>query len=536
MKVFILLGFLLELTAVYSLPCVSRKFSAGTVCVCNATYCDTLEDVQPSGTSEFIAVTSSSAGERFSVSKGEFADSVKSARNAPSVVSRQQRSLISWLFGAKDVEIKVDRSTTYQNIIGFGGAFTGAVSYNLDKLSPAVQDQVYKSYYAQDTGIGYNMMRIPIGGCDFDLAPWAYNENPKNDPTLSNFTSLDPRDLKIIQQIQQLKAASNMDDIKYYGTAWSPPPWMKTNDAWTGFSSLKTEYYQTWADYHIKWLELMNSHGLPFWGVSTGNEPLNGVISFPFVKFMSLGWTPEDQARWVALHLGPALKNSPVTKGIKLMGPEDQRITLPNWLETMEKTVKGSTDYLDGISMHWYMDSLIPVNRLDESHYDFKNKFMINTESCDGSAPLEKHAPILGSWDRAEKYINDYMSDFSNWNQGWIDWNLLLDEQGGPNYVKNFVDAPIIINSSTGSEIYKQPIFYAIGHFSRFMPPNSVRVEATSSQSSVKTVAFQRPDGSIAVILYNSNSHEVKMGLNDSKRGNIEVTVPAKSIQTYVYN
>lgn len=153
----------------------------------------------------------------------------------------------------------------------------------------ALRHALYRNYYAQDEGIGYSMMRIPIGGCDFDLEPWAYNEIPTEDAKLSNFTQLDARDLKRIDQINELKQISKIDEIKLIGAAWSPPRWMKTNNAWSGKNSLKPEYYQTWSDYHLQYLRLMNAHRITFWGLSTGNEPLNGVIGWFFVHFMSLG-------------------------------------------------------------------------------------------------------------------------------------------------------------------------------------------------------------------------------------------------------
>lgn len=147
------------------------------------------------------------------------------------------------------VNISINRTATYQTIIGFGGAFTGAVSYNMKQLSsPELRQHVYQSYYSKKIGNGYNLMRIPIGGCDFDLEPWAYNESPPHDVQLTNFTQLDPRDLERIDQIMELKKVSDNYNIKLLGAAWSSPRWMKTNGDWTGFSALREEYYQTWVN------------------------------------------------------------------------------------------------------------------------------------------------------------------------------------------------------------------------------------------------------------------------------------------------
>ena len=173
---------------------------------------------------------------------------------------------------------------------------------------------------------------MSIGGCDFDLEPWAYNEQPENDAGLTNFTELDTRDAKKVEQIQRLKTVSKLNDLKIKGAAWSPPKWMKSNNAWTGFSQLKKEYYQTWADYHLKWLELMEKNGLPIWAISTGNEPMNGILFMYFVKFMSLGWSPLNQAQWLGQHLGPTIRNSKY-KDLVIFGNDDQRYTFPSWFQ-----------------------------------------------------------------------------------------------------------------------------------------------------------------------------------------------------------
>lgn len=226
------------------------------------------------------------------------------------------------------VNVSINRTATFQKIIGFGGAFTGAVSYNLKQLAgDELRSHVYQSYYSQEVGNGYNLMRIPIGGCDFDLDPWAYNEYPEHDPELTSFTKLDQRDLDKLEQIRELKKVAGNDDIKLLGAAWSPPRWMKTNGDWTGFSALRDEYYQTWADYHVRYLELMSDQNFSFWAVSTGNEPMNGVALPTFVHFMSLGWSPKDQGKWVAENLGPSIRNSPKVSNVKILAGDDQRYT-----------------------------------------------------------------------------------------------------------------------------------------------------------------------------------------------------------------
>lgn len=294
-KVLILCAFLLGAAKCVYRPCQLREYTDGFVCVCNETYCDTMDVEKPQKFGEYILITSTKAGQRFAVTKGQFMppkpfpNVVRVKRHAydmnsiPNAIPKEEISRIS------TVTLKINQEKQFQKIVGFGGAFHGTVSYLVDLMSPALRNSFYRNYYARDEGIAYSMMRIPIGGCDFDFEPWAYNEQPVNDVRLENFTRLDGRDLHRIEQINELKRVAKIDDIKLMGAAWSPPKWMKSNGEWTGYSSLKPEFYQTWAEYHLKYLRLMAGQNMTYWGISTGNEPLNGVIGWMFVHFMSLG-------------------------------------------------------------------------------------------------------------------------------------------------------------------------------------------------------------------------------------------------------
>lgn len=211
-------------------PCQLREYANGYVCVCNETYCDTMDVEKPQRFGDFITIASTKSGKRFEISKGRFqpksiepnvirvkrfSHSIGINQNVPNRIESGLRSLT----------LTINPNKQYQKIVGFGGAFTGSVSYLFDLMPESLRHAIYRNYYSQDEGIGYTMMRIPIGGCDFDLAPWAYNEQPINDEKLSNFTRLDSRDLRRIQQINDIKKVANIKAIKLFGTAWSPPKW-----------------------------------------------------------------------------------------------------------------------------------------------------------------------------------------------------------------------------------------------------------------------------------------------------------------------
>ncbi|XP_053950449.1 lysosomal acid glucosylceramidase-like [Anastrepha ludens] len=510
-----------------SAPCALREYKTGLVCVCNATYCDYLDDPTPNEEYLFTVVSSTKSGLRFETTNGLF-----NLYKKYYILDYDQRLDGTMQASTRSVQIEVDREKRLQNITGFGGSFTGSVSYILDKLPQELQDHLYKSFYSS-SGIGFNLMRTPIGGCDFDLEAWAYNELPENDTALSNFTKLDPREEKRIEQIKRLKLVSNVENLRIKAAAWSSPPWMKTNNAWTGLGRLKKEYYRTWADYHLRWLELWEDSGLPIWAISTGNEPLNGVAFMKLVKFMSLGWTPNQQAVWLSENLGPIIRTK--YKDMLIFGNDDQRYTYAFWFKQMKASRSDSLDYLGGLAVHWYWDEIFKPKFIEVARKEMPDRILISSESCIGDKPWQKAAPVLGSWERGEKYARAFLQDLQNDFNGWIDWNIVLDEEGGPNYVKNFVDAPVIANMTNGIEVYKQPIFYAMGHFSKFIPEGSVRIAAERTNVNVDTVAFLRPDSSVALVIFNSGYASVDVHITDSYRGSILFLIPPKSIHTVLY-
>jgi glucosylceramidase len=162
-----------------------------------------LEFELPKTNGEVLMITTSESGKRFRQTKHWFG---------------KQQATIDPLFLLRSV-VNIDRFEKFQKFIGFGTHFTGAVSYNID-LVPTLSESIYKSYFCRETGLGFSMMRIPIGGTDADLEPWAYNEIPENDEKLMNFTRLDQRDVKRIDQLKDLMKVSGNSDIKFIGTAW----------------------------------------------------------------------------------------------------------------------------------------------------------------------------------------------------------------------------------------------------------------------------------------------------------------------------
>lgn len=504
-------------------PCHLKRFDAGYVCVCTDSYCDTLNLPKLSNENEWMVVTSTESGQRFNFSLGEFS-------------SAEQQQHDNKLANLTETLVEINQNVVHQEVVGFGGSITGAVSYILSKLSANLRKCIYNSYYTNDFGLGYKLMRMPIGGCDFDLEPWTYNEYPENDTQLTNFTALHPKDELRTGLIKELMNETGNDDIKIVGVTWSPPTWMKMKGEWPGTNDnrLKLEYYQTWADYHVKWLDLMHSAKLPIFAISTGNEPY-----FAFrTPFMGLSWNASSQARWVAQHLVPTLEKSKHST-VKLHTFDDNRDVLLHWLDEMNTSSKDAMDSISGIDVHGYFDVVTSPELLDTAKFKFPDKLILYTEMCFGvTGPLSTTGPTLGSWSHFEALTDMLMETLMHNVNGYIDWNIILDARGGPNYIGNVVDAFIIANENF-TEIYKQPLFYAAAHFAKFIPPGSKRVDSRilgDDALDLSSLAFLRPDRHVAAIFYNKNPHKtISLRVIDKLKGTIDVAIQPKSLNSLIY-
>ncbi|XP_076388302.1 lysosomal acid glucosylceramidase-like isoform X1 [Megachile rotundata] len=471
------------------------------VCVCNATYCDTVPEKEPLQNGTFYSYTSSKAGLRMNVRKGE--------------INSCQQKLGS-------VTLTIDSTKKYQKILGFGGAFTDSAGININKLSNATQEQLLRAYYDPVKGSGYSLGRIGFGSTDFSSRFYTYDDHP-DDAELKYF-SLATEDYKY--KIPYMKKALELNPkTKFFAAIWSPPVWMKTNNKPNG-GFLKIEHYATYASYITKSVAAYTSNNITIWAVSTGNEPLNAYI--PFDRLSSMGWTPGTVATWVADYLGPTLAAS--GHGTEILALDDQRIELPWAVDSMFNNEKAK-DYISGVAVHWYADFISSPQVLDKTHNNHPDKFILLTEACEGTG-LGPHVD-LGSWDRGQAYILSIIEYLNHWSVGWVDWNLALDKSGGPNIIDNYVDSPIIVNPEN-DEFYKQPMYYALQHVSKFIDRGSQRISITDTID-IKSTAFTTPSNEVVVVLYNKNFIPRNVILKDSKKGSICVELPAYSMNTIVY-
>lgn len=495
-------------------PCIPQNYGGSSiVCVCNATYCDQVGPVEPPipPKEHYYDFVSSKSGLRLNLTRGKFV--------SPNDANQRQSA---------EVRIVLDSSITFQKIFGFGGAFTDAAGINIKKLSNETQMQLIRAYFDQENGSRYNFARVPIAGTDFSTKPYTYDDLDEGvDVSLRNF-ALAPEDYnyKIPLMQEALKLNPN---IKVFAAAWSAPAWMKTNGKITGPGFLKSEYYQVWADYLVKFVGEYTKHGIPIWAISTGNEPIDVFI--PLITFNKMGWLPGTQGKFVSENLGPTLARS-VHNATRIMVLDDQRFNLP-WFISGIFNVKGAEKYTSFIAVHWYWDRMIPTKNLDMTHQRYPDKPMILTEACTGAEPPNINRVLLGSWERGEAYALNIIQNLEHWMSGWVDWNLALDRTGGPNWVGNFVDSSIIVMPET-DEFVKQPMYYAIQHFSKFVKPDSRRI-STSKSDEIKSIAFVTPDDEVVIILYNRHNTPRSVAIDDANHGTIYLELPPFSLHTVIY-
>lgn len=443
------------------------------------------------------------------------------------------------------LRISVDPGKRYQTITGFGGSFTTATAWLLNKLSKANRDKILRAYFSKE-GANYSLTRTHINSCDFSLYQYAYNTVP-GDTALRQFDIGEDR--KSI--IPLVKAAQKIspDGFKIIASPWTAPPWMKDNNHWVG-GKLLPKYYPAWALYFLKYLEAYKKEGISIWGFTVENEP-NGNGN----NWESMHFTPKEMTDFVENHLGPLLAGSPFS-GVKILGYDQNRAGLKEWVDEMYRS-ETSSRYFDGAAVHWYESTYDYFGEaLRYAHLKNPGKYLINTEACiDADVPhwkedswyWSKEATDWG-WDWASekekhlhpkyvpvfRYAGDIIGCLNNYVDGWIDWNMVLNKQGGPNWFKNWCTAPVIVDEEK-DEVYFTPLFYTLAHFSRYIRPGAVRIGVDCPDKEIMVTAAQNPDGSVAIILFNPGDTDKSFRISLPQQTLTDL-IHAKAIQTIVVN
>jgi glucosylceramidase len=421
---------------------------------------------------------------------------------------------------ASGAAIAFDAAQRFQAIEGFGGALTESSAWVLDQLPPERRLEVLRRYYDPKTGIGYTLARTHINSCDFSLGSWSLDPVP-GDTGLAHF-SLAPMQKWVLPLIHDVQATAGAGNFHLLASPWSPPSWMKTNEQMTNGGNLRPEYRQAWADYLVRFLQVMDrQEHVPVWALTVQNEPA------AVQTWESCIYSAPDERDFIRDHLGPALSRAGLT-GVHLCILDHNRDLMDEWTKTVYSD-PAAAGFVWGTAMHWYVsDDFAAPSR---AHAAYPDKATLFTEGCNDRHE-ENGKWDLGKWDHGERYAHSMINDFRNWVCGWIDWNIVLDQVGGPNHVGNFCDAPVIVDTEKG-EVRYQSSFYYIAQFSRFVHPGARRIGSSGNPSGLESVAFVNPDGGIVVVVLNTSGAPVAFQLSGGgeARG---CRIPARAIQTYV--
>ena len=413
----------------------------------------------------------------------------------------------------------VDPGKTFQTFIGIGGALTDASAETFAKLSKDKQQEILQQYFDPQKGIGYTLARTNIHSCDFSSGSYTYVSD--NDATLKTFNIAHDKQYRIPFIKQAIAAAGGK--LTLFASPWSPPAWMKTNNDMLHGGKLKPEFYQSWANYYTKFINAYQEEGIPVWGISVQNEPMATQT------WESCIYSAEDERDFIKKYLGPTMHNSGMSDK-KIIAWDHNRDLIYQRASTILDDPEAAK-YVWGIGFHWYEswtgggNIYDNVKRVAET---YPNTNLIFTEGCAESYDFSK----MEDWKWGEKYGFSMINDFNNGTSGWTDWNILLDETGGPNHVGNFCFAPVHADTQTGQINYLSS-FYYIGHFSKFIRPGAKRIISSSSRGQLLTTAFLNTDGTIAVVVMNQSNDKIPYRIW-IKGHAAETTSLPHSIQTLV--
>ncbi len=434
--------------------------------------------------------------------------------------------------------VKVYPDQTRQTMLGVGGAITESAAFNIQKLSPQEQAEVYEAYFGE-SGAQYSVLRSTIGSADFSTRSYSYDDTEQPDPQLEHFSIEKDFDYIIpaIHQIQQYRP-----DIKFFAAPWAPPAWMKhsgvrrgqTGTAGLNFvdNSVKPEYYESYAQYFVKYIQAYQDQGIDVYCLSMQNEAQNNP------KWEAATWSTDAVIEFVGSHLGPALE----ANGL------DTQLVIWDWdkgndpmhhdgfvkFNTTVLSDENARRYIDGIAFHWYAGDVwheiqgVPMwsedfDSLDRVKEQFPDIHLYASEAC------QEKGPWFGSFDPADRYIYDILNDFEHGTETWIDWNLVLDKDGGPTQgVVNKCHAPIMLDEN--NQICYQPSYYILKQISRTVQPGTVSIRTETDADIAKTAVIDE-NGMISVMLGNVSDGEKTVRVVDKDRS-VQVTLQPHSLTT----
>lgn len=408
--------------------------------------------------------------------------------------------------------IAVDESQTFQDIDGFGYTLTGGSADLIASLPEARQDSLIQELFSdQDDAIRVNYLRVSIGASDLSAATFTYDEVAagQTDPELKHFSIAQEKE-SLIPILKKILAVN--PTIKILGSPWTAPTWMKTNGAYKG-GSLKKEYYQSYAQYFVKYVEAMKQEGITIDAITIQNEPLHPGNT------PSMYMEAEDQAEFIKTALGPAFKKAGITTKIIVYDHNADRPDYPMTIYADQEAAQ----YVDGAAFHLYGGKIDALSKVHEAYPKKQLYFTEQWVGGPGNFPedLKWHVSTL------------VIGATRNWSRNVLEWNLAADANYNPHTPDGGCTSCLGAITIQDGKVERNVAYYIIGHASKFVPDGSKRI-ASNLVDGLPNVAFITPEGKkVLIVVNNSNSDQHFQLLYQGRYVNI--TQPAGAAATYIW-
>lgn len=399
----------------------------------------------------------------------------------------------------------------YQQIDAFGGAITEAVGVTLRKMKPELARKVVDAYFGKD-GIGYKIIRTHLDSCDFSLRNYSAVEKP-DDPDFSTF-SLAHDEENIIPFIRMAYRAAG-EDLPVMLSPWSPPAFMKTNRSRNGGGKLRRDCYSAWADYLCRYIREYRARGINVKLLSVQNEP-NATQTWDSCRY-SAG----EERDFIRNALAPALSRAGLGDiELYIWDHNKERV-----FERAREVITPETDSaVRGVAFHWYSGDHFEALRMVRER--FPDKKLLFSEGCIEYNRSGRDAQLKN----AQMYAHDMIGNLNAGMNTFVDWNIVLDENGGPNHAGNFCDAPMIFRTAE-QRLDVNLSFRYIRHFSGYIRPGARRIGFSRYTDRLEVTAFQNPDRTVAVVLLNRSNGDLPAVLRLDGRL-LELSAARDSIST----
>ena len=403
--------------------------------------------------------------------------------------------------------INIYPEVEYQELLGFGGAITEASGYAYSKLDNEKKAKFINEYYSEE-GLNYSLARLPIGSTDFSLKSYSYSTKAD----LSDF-SID-KDRAYVLPL--LKDAYNKKQLILLSSPWSPPKFMKSTKMLILGGKLLPQFKQTWADYFTKYIQAYQNEGFDIKYVTVQNEP-NAIQTWE-----SCLYETKEEVEFAVDYLYPTLRKNNLSTEI-LIWDHNKESLFDRALKGFAE--EGAREKIAGLAFHYYSGNHFENVHLVREH--FPEKLLIHSEGCTGQTKPDSKEEFKNG----EIYAHDIIGDLNAGSNGYIDWNILLDNRGGPNHKRNFCNSPIVLTKDEKDYI-KTSAYYYIGHFSKFINSKAKRIAFSKYDENIELTAFKNPDASLTVVMLNSKWFNIdyNMCINGKM---IKDTINANSIITY---